>query len=87
MNNLKLEKELNQMNKRTIEILNAVVNYNTKNNGYDRRLVIIESRSVGYVNRKNCGPFLSFEDLTSEDFFEIYRYKKGLEESKDKKEK
>jgi len=75
------------MNKRTIEILNAIVNYNSINNSYDKRLVIIESRCIGYVNQKNCGPFVSFEDLTSGDFFEIYRYKKSLEESKDKKEK
>jgi len=75
------------MNKQSIEILNAIVNYNSINNGYSKRLVIIESRSIGYINQKNCGPFLSFEDLTSEDFFEVYRYKKSLEESKDKKEK
>jgi len=68
------------MNKQSIEILNAIVNYNSINDDYDKRLVIIESRSVGYVNQKNCGPFLSFEDLTSGDFFEIYRYKKSIEE-------
>jgi len=70
------------MNKQSIEILNAIVNYNSINNGYDKRLVIIESRVVGFVNKANCGPFLSFEDLTSGDFFEIYRYKKSLEEKK-----
>ena len=74
------------MNKRTIEILNAIIKYNDLHID-DRRLVIIESRAIGYINQRNCGPFLSFEDLTSEDFFEIYRYKKGLEENKDKKEK
>lgn len=75
------------MNKQSIEILNAITKYNELHNGDDRRLVIIESRVIGYINRRNCGPFLSFEDLTSEDFFEIYRYKKSLEESKDRKRK
>ncbi|GAI45677.1 unnamed protein product [marine sediment metagenome] len=75
------------MNKQSIEILNAIVNYNSINNGYDKRLVIIESRVMGFVNQKNCGPFVSFEDLTSGDFLEIYRYKKSLEESEDKKRK
>jgi len=72
------------MNKQSIEILNAIVNYNTINNSDDKRLVIIQSRCIGYVNQKNCGPFVLFEDLTSEDFFEIYRYKKSLEMSKEK---
>ena len=73
------------MNKLSIEILNAIVNYNEINNEYSKRLVIIESKDIGFISQKRCGPFLSFEDLTSEDFFEIYRYKKSLEESKDKK--
>ncbi|MBA7550498.1 hypothetical protein ES705_43014 [subsurface metagenome] len=72
------------MNKRTIEILNAIIKYNDLHID-DRRLVIIESRDTGFSSGAK-GPYLSFEDLTSEDFFEIYRYKKGLEESKDKKE-
>jgi len=29
---------------------------------------------------KSIGPYLSFEDLTAGDFYEIYRYKKALEE-------
>lgn len=72
------------MNRRTIEILNAITKYDDLNID-DKRLIIIESREIGYVSRTKCGPFLSFEDLRSEDFFEIYRYKKGLEKSKDKK--
>jgi len=71
------------MNKRTIEILNAIIKYNDLHIN-DRRLVIIESRDTGFSSGTK-GPYLSFEDLTSEDFFEIYRYKKSLEESEDKK--
>lgn len=67
------------MNKQSIEILNAIVNYNPIHNNYDKNLVIMYPRSTGLMS-KSHGPFLSFEDLTSEDFFEIYRYKKSLEE-------
>ena len=72
------------MNKQSIEILHATINHNSIHNNYDKRLVIIEPRNTGLMS-KSIGPFVSFEDLTSEDFFEIYRYKKSLEESKDKK--
>jgi len=71
------------MNKRTIEILNAITKYNDLHIR-DRCLVIIESRDAGFMSGSK-GPFLSFEDLTSEDFYEIYRYKKGLEKNEDKK--
>ena len=67
------------MNKQSIEILNAIVNYIEKNDEYDKRLVIIEPRTWRLTS-KSIGPFLSFEDLTSGDFFEIYRYKKSIEE-------
>jgi len=73
------------MNKQSIEILNAITKYNDLHKD-DKRLVIIESRDTGFMSGQK-GPFLSFEDLTSEDFFEIYRYKKGLEENKGKKGK
>ena len=69
------------MNKQSIEILNAITKYNELHNEYDKRLVIIESKDIGFISQKRCGPFLSFEDLTAEDFFEIYRYKKSLEEA------
>lgn len=72
------------MNKRTIGVLNAITKYNNLHID-DRRLVIIEPRGIGFVSQKNCEPFLSFEELTAEDFFEIYRYKKSLERDKDKK--
>lgn len=73
------------MNKRTIEILNAITKYNDLHTE-DIRLVINESRDPCFMGEKR-GPYLSFEDLTSEDFFEIYRYKKSLEENKDREGK
>ena len=73
------------MNKRSIEILNAITKYNDLHID-DRRLVIIESRDTVFGSGQK-GPYLSFEDLTSGDFFEIYRYKKSLEEGKDRKGK
>ena len=71
------------MNKQSIEVLNAIIKYNDLHKD-DKRLVIIESRDMGFMSGQK-GPYLSFEDLTSGDFFEIYRYKKSLEENKDKK--
>ena len=67
------------MNKQSIEILNAIINNNVLSNGFDKRLVITENRS-GVYNGNLPGPYLSFKDLTAEDFFEAYRYKKRLEE-------
>ncbi|GAH56002.1 unnamed protein product [marine sediment metagenome] len=72
------------MNKQSIGILNAIVNYSQFHNEYDKNLVIIYPTGTALMS-KSRGPFLSFEDLTSGDFFEIYRYKKGLEESEDKR--
>ena len=73
------------MNKQSIEILNAIVNYNEIKDNYDKRLVIIEAREAIRDRGSKPGVFVSFDNLTAEDFFEIYRYKKSLEESKDKK--
>jgi len=75
------------MNKQrqSIEILYKALNYEKLNNNYDKRLVIIEPRDA--ITLSNMGPYLSFKDLTSRDFFEIYRYKKGLEEDKNRKGK
>jgi len=69
------------MNKQrqSVEILYKALNYEKLNNNYDKRLVIIEPRSTGLMSNSH-GPYLSFKDLTSGDFFEIYRYKKSLEE-------
>ena len=75
------------MNKQSIEILNGILNYNEVHNNYDKRLVIIEPREAITGRGSKPGVFVSFDNLTSEDFFEIYRYKKGLEKSKDKKGK
>jgi len=66
------------MNKQSIEILNAITKYKDLHKE-DKRLVIIESRDASFMSGQK-GPYLSFEDLTAEDFFEIYRYKKSLEE-------
>ena len=74
------------MNKQSIEILHAVTNNDILSGQFDRRLVIIENR-IGTYAGNSPGPYVSVMDLTTEDFFEIYRYKKSLEESKDKKEK
>lgn len=66
------------MNKQSIEILYAVINNNILSNGLDKRLVITENRAGTYKGNLS-GPYVSVKDLTSEDFFEIYRYKKSLE--------
>ena len=70
------------MNKyrQAIEILYKVLNYENYNGPYSKRLVIIEPRDTA-LNAKNIGPYVSVMDLTSEDFFEIYRYKKSLEDN------
>lgn len=75
------------MSKQSIEILNAIVTFNEIKNGYDGRLVIIEPREAITSRGSKPGIFVSFDNLTSGDFFEIYRYKKGLEENEDKKRK
>ena len=69
------------MNKQSIEILYAVINNNILSDGLDRRLVITENRA-GTYNGNSPGPYVSVKDLTAEDFFEIYRYKKNLEVNK-----
>ena len=75
------------MNKRTIEILNAIIKNDELNGNYDDHLVIIHQNHWSSRISTTKGPFMSFSNLTSEDFFEIYRYKKSLEESKDKEGK
>jgi len=70
------------MNNQTIEILNAIVKNDRLTDGHDKRLVIIENRRGAYGGSSLPGAYVSVMDLTSEDFFEIYRYKKSLEESK-----
>lgn len=67
------------MNNQSIEILNAIVNNNILSNRFDKRLVITENRS-GVYNGNLPGSYLSFKDLTAEDFFEVCKYKKSLEE-------
>ena len=75
------------MTKQSVEILYAIVNYNEIHGNYDERLVIVAPKNAITGRGSKPGVFVSFDNLTSEDFFEIYRYKKGLEESKDKKGK
>jgi len=76
------------MNKQrqSVEILYKALNYESLDKNHDKRLVIIEPRSTTLIS-KSIGPFLSFEDLTAGDFYEIYRYKKSLEEDKNRKGK
>ena len=76
------------MNKhrQSIEILYKALNYESLNGSYNKRLVIIESRDTALIST-NIGPYVSVMDLTAEDFFEIYRYKKSLEENEDRKGK
>ena len=68
------------MNKhrQSIEILYKVLNYESYNGSHSKRLVIIEPRDTG-LKSTNIGPYVSVMDLTAEDFFELYRYKKSLE--------
>jgi len=75
------------MNKQSIEILYGILNYNEVHDNYDKRLVIVAPKEAIRDRVSKPGVFVSFDNLTSEDFFEVYRYKKSLEESKDKKEK
>ena len=73
------------MNKQSIEILNGILNYNEVHDNYDKRLVIIEPKEAITGSGRLPGGFVSFDNLTAEDFFEIYRYKKSLEEKEVKK--
>ena len=66
------------MNKQSIEILYAIINNNLLSDGLDRRLVITENRAGTYKGNLPRS-YVSVKDLTSGDFFEIYRYKKNLE--------
>lgn len=75
------------MNKKTIEILNAIIKLDGLKGTYDERLVIIAPREAITDRGSKPGIFVSFDNLSSEDFFEIYRYKKRLEESRDEKGK
>ena len=70
--------------KQSIEILYAIVNNNILSNGLDKRLVITQNRS-GTYNGNSPGPYVSVMDLTAKDFFEIYKYKKSMEEEGIKK--
>ena len=72
------------MNKQSIEILNGILNYNEIHDNYDKRLVIIEPREAITERGSKPGIFVSFDNLTSGDFFEIYRYKKSMEGEKSK---
>ena len=73
------------MNSQSIEILNAIVKLKEVENGYN--CLVITHSNICSSHHNAPGSFLSFSNLTSEDFFEIYRYKKRLEEDKDKEAK
>ncbi|MCK4464842.1 MAG: hypothetical protein KAU83_03940 [Bacteroidales bacterium] len=68
------------MNRQSIEILNAITKYDGLNDNYDKRLVIIEPKEAITGRGSKPGVFVSFNNLTSGDFFEIYRYKRSLEQ-------
>jgi len=75
------------MNSQSIEILYGILNYNETHDNYDKRLVIIAPKEAITGRGSKPGVFISFDNLTYGDFFEIYRYKKSLEESENKKRK
>ena len=70
------------MNKhrQAIEVLYKVLNYEICNGNYNKRLVILEPRDAPKLSGTSIGPYVSVMDLTAEDFFEIYRYKKSMED-------
>ncbi len=70
------------MNRQSIEILYNAANCTSYNN-HGKRLVITVARETNLIYT-SIGSYLSFEDLTSEDFFELYRYKKSLENKKER---
>ena len=67
------------MNRQSIDILNGIVNYNEIHDNYDKRLVIVAPKEAITGRGSKPGVFVSFDNLKSKDFFEIYRYKKSLE--------
>ena len=75
------------MNKyrQAIEVLYKALNYEICNGNYNKRLVILEPRDTTKIAGINIGPYVSVMDLTTEDFFEIYKYKKSMEEEGVKK--
>ena len=73
------------MTKQTVKILNAILMNEKLTDEDNRRLVIVEKLKNYMSDDKRKDTFLSFENLTSEDFFEIARYKKGFEIDKDEK--
>ena len=75
------------MTRQSIEILSAILKYDELKDNYDKRLVIIEPKEAITGRGSKPGVFISFDNLTSGDFFEIYRYKKSLEENEDRKGK
>ena len=72
------------MTSQSIEILYGILNYNEIHDNYDKRLVIIGPKEAITGRGSKPGVFVSFDNLKSEDFFEVYRYKKSLEMSKEK---
>lgn len=68
------------MTNQSIEILHGILNNNEIHDNYDKRLVIIEPKEAITGRGSKPGVFVSFDNLTAEDFFEVYRYKKRIEE-------
>jgi len=74
------------MYSQSIEILNAILKFNELKDNYDKRLVIVEPREAITGRGSKPGIFISFDNLTAENLFEVYRYKKSLEISLRKEE-
>lgn len=67
------------MTKQTVQILNAILMNEKLTDSICQKLVIIEKNKFDSRLNVASGAFLSFDNLTSEDFYEIARYKKGFE--------
>jgi len=74
------------MYSQSIEILNAILKFNELKDNYDKCLVIVEPREAITGRGSKPGIFISFDNLTAENLFEVYRYKKSLEISLRKEE-
>lgn len=73
------------MTKGSVKILNAILMNEKLTDQDNNRLIIIEKVKDYMSDDKRKCAFLSFDSLTSENLYEIYRYKKGFEIDKEGK--
>ncbi len=66
------------MNERSLKILYHAINYQSLTE-HRLRLVIVQKDRDSIEYDTPRGPYVSFNHLTAEDFYEIYRYKRDLE--------